>query len=147
VELDRVFESLAAIDRASGEQRTFDAAACEFRYRDSVFKHALRDAMVITRVTLKLRKTFVPDISYAPLREALAGVAPAALTPRAVSDAVIAIRRSKLPDPARIPNAGSFFKNPIVSREQHDALLRAHPGLVSYPAGEGMKLAAGWLLE
>lgn len=147
VELDSVFDTLTAVCRESLEECTFDAAACEFRYRDSIFKNRLRDRLVITRVTLRLQKRAPLNISYTPLREALAGVRPEELTPRKVSDAVIAIRRSKLPDPKDIPNAGSFFKNPIVSREQFAALKRDYPGIVSYPSGEDVKLAAGWLLE
>ncbi|HEX7030805.1 MAG TPA: UDP-N-acetylmuramate dehydrogenase [Gammaproteobacteria bacterium] len=147
-ELDSVFESLTAVGRDDLRQHAFDAAACAFRYRDSVFKHRLRDAMVITRVTLRLRKHGSLNISYAPLREALSEIPEDALTPRKVSDAVIAIRRSKLPDPARIPNAGSFFKNPVVSLEKLAELQRTWPDIVSYPFEEDTaKLAAGWLLE
>lgn len=148
VELDSVFDTLTAVHRESGEAREFDAAACEFRYRDSVFKNRLRDAYVITRVTFKLRKHAALNISYAPLQESLAGIPAEKLTPRKVSDAVIAIRQSKLPDPARIPNVGSFFKNPIVSNAKLDVLKQEHPGIVSYAVGEGeAKLAAGWLLD
>lgn len=148
VELESVFETLTAIHRDSLQEHTFDAAACEFRYRDSVFKNRLRNATVITRVTLKLRKRALLNITYAPLQEALADVSAEQLTPRKVSDAVIAIRRSKLPDPAHIPNAGSFFKNPVVNTSQFDALRRLYPEIVSYPFGEDeVKLAAGWLLE
>lgn len=148
VELDTVFESLTAIDRQSLETLAFDAPACEFSYRDSIFKHRLRDAVVITAVTFRLRKKGEVNTSYAPLREALSAIPANELTPRQVSDAVIAIRRSKLPDPAEIPNAGSFFKNPIVSADKHESLKRDYPQLVSFPAGAGrVKLAAGWLLE
>lgn len=148
VELDSVFDTLTAIHCESGEAREFDAAACEFRYRDSIFKNRLRDTYVITQVTFKLRKHAALNISYAPLQESLAGIPAEHLTPRKVSDAVIAIRQSKLPDPAKIPNAGSFFKNPVVSNAKLDELKRVHPGIVSYPIGEGeAKLAAGWLLD
>jgi len=148
VELDTVFDSLTAIRRQDLEPLAFDKAACEFSYRDSIFKRSLRDAVVITSVTFRLRKHGELNISYAPLREALSSIRGERLTPRAVSDAVIAIRRSKLPDPAEIPNAGSFFKNPIVSKDEYESLKRDYPELVSFPAGEGrMKLAAGWLLE
>ncbi len=148
VELESVFDTLTAVHRESLEEQVFDAAACEFQYRDSVFKHRLRDTFVITHVTLKLCKHASLDITYAPLRDALKDVPAGELGPRTVSDAVIAIRRSKLPDPARIPNAGSFFKNPLVSHEQFEKLRRAHPGIVSYPVDAGrVKLAAGWLLE
>lgn len=148
VELDSVFESLQAVRRDDLEEEVFDAAACEFRYRDSVFKQRLRDRVVITSVTFRLRKLGTLNISYAPLRAALAGVPADELTPRKVSDAVIAIRRSKLPDPADIPNAGSFFKNPVVSGKKLAELQREYPDIVSYPVGDdAVKLAAGWLLE
>lgn len=148
VELDSVFESLTAVRRDNFETCKFERQDCEFRYRDSVFKNRLRDALVITHVTLKLRKCAPLNVTYAPLQEALKDIPAARLTPRKVSDAVIAIRMSKLPDPARIPNAGSFFKNPVVSSEKFAALKRDYPGIVSYPAGDNaVKLAAGWLLE
>lgn len=148
VELESVFETLTAADRATLQERVFNRTECEFRYRDSIFKNRLRDALVITRVTLRLRKRASLNISYAPLQEALADVPVAQLTPRQVSDAVIAIRRSKLPDPRDLPNAGSFFKNPVVSREKFLALKRDFPDIASYPMEDGsVKLAAGWLLE
>lgn len=147
-ELDSVFENLTAIDRTSLKECIFGVADCEFRYRDSVFKNRLRDAVVITSVTLKLRKRAPLNIAYAPLQSALADISADQLTPRKVSDAVIAIRQSKLPDPARIPNAGSFFKNPVVSQEQFDELQQRYPEIVSFPLATGeVKLAAGWLLE
>lgn len=147
-ELDSVFETLTAVDRKNQEEMSFGVDDCEFRYRDSVFKNRLRDALVITSVTLKLRKHAPLNVAYAPLQSALAGIPADQLTPRKVSDAVIAIRQSKLPDPAQIPNAGSFFKNPVVSRQQFDELRQRYPEIVSYPLGTGeVKLAAGWLLE
>lgn len=148
VELDSVFDTLTAVHRESLERCAFDKASCEFRYRDSVFKNRLRDALVVTRVTLKLRKRAPLNISYAPLQEALAGIPAGQMTPRKVSEAVIAIRQSKLPDPARIPNTGSFFKNPIVSLEEFVSLQQQYPDIVSFPVGDDtVKLAAGWLLE
>lgn len=148
VELDSVFDTLTAVHRANLERCTFDKAGCEFHYRDSVFKNRLRDALVITRVTLKLRKRAPLNLSYVPLQEALASIPAQQLTPGKVSEAVIAIRQSKLPDPARIPNTGSFFKNPIVSLEKFVSLQRDYPGIVSYPASDdAVKLAAGWMLE
>lgn len=148
VELDSVFDTLKAVRRDNLESCTYDKTDCEFRYRDSIFKNRLRDALVITHVVLKLRKDAALNIRYAPLQEALSEVPAGQLTPRKVSEAVIAIRQSKLPDPARIPNTGSFFKNPIISREEFTSLQGSYPGIVSYPAGHNaVKLAAGWLLE
>ncbi|MGQ9425199.1 UDP-N-acetylmuramate dehydrogenase [Gilvimarinus sp. F26214L] len=148
VELDSVFHSLEAIDRCSGEPVTFNRADCDFRYRDSAFKNALKDRYVITHVTFKLLREPRLNLSYTPLREALEEVPEQQLNARMVSEAVCAIRRSKLPDPATIPNAGSFFKNPIVDAETFATLKATHPDVVSYPAGEGkVKIAAGWLLD
>lgn len=148
IELDSVFAELEALDRASLAAVSFDRDACQFSYRDSVFKKELKDQFIITNVTLKLGKTPRFDLNYAALREALTGVPEDEISPRKVSEAVCQIRRSKLPDPKDIPNAGSFFKNPIVSRAQFEHLLKQHPGLVSYPVDDSrVKLAAGWLLE
>ncbi|MEQ9464363.1 MAG: UDP-N-acetylmuramate dehydrogenase [Haliea sp.] len=122
---------------------------CQFGYRDSIFKHALRDQVVITHVDLQLPLRAATEISYPGLREALAqrGVA-APPTPQEVFDAVVALRRAKLPDPARQPNVGSFFKNPVLARERAEALQREYPGLPVFPAGPGLgKLAAAWLIE
>lgn len=148
VELESVFAQLDAVELASDSLVSFDREACQFSYRDSAFKGQLKDRYIITSVTLKLHKKPCLNVSYAPLKQALAGLAIDQVSPRMVSDAVCQIRRSKLPDPVEIPNAGSFFKNPLVSREQFAALSTLYPDMVSYPVdGARMKLAAGWLLE
>lgn len=148
MELESVFSELSAIDRRSGEELIFDRAACDFRYRESAFKHQLKDRYVITSVTLKLSKTPRFNLSYTPLQEALEQTAGEQLTARLVSDTVCAIRRSKLPDPLEIPNAGSFFKNPIVSREQFALLAAQYPDIASYPVDASrVKIAAAWLLD
>jgi UDP-N-acetylmuramate dehydrogenase len=148
IELAERFASLDALDLASGEVRTMDAVACAFGYRDSVFKHALRDRVVITRVVFRLPKYWSAVRGYADVESRLADAAIDAPTPRQMLDLVTTIRRDKLPDPAKIGNAGSFFKNPIVSRATFDALRVASPDLVAYPEPDGrMKLAAGWLVD
>lgn len=148
MELESVFAELEAFDRASLAAVSFDRQACQFSYRDSVFKKQLKDQYIITNVTLKLGKTPRFNLSYAALREALADLPEEAISSRKISEAVCQIRRSKLPDPSDIPNAGSFFKNPIVSRAQFETLLKQYPDLVSYPVDDArVKLAAGWLLE
>lgn len=124
-------------------------ADCRFGYRDSVFKQALRDQVVITHVDLRLPLQATAEFSYPGLREALAqrGVADSP-TPQAVFDAVVALRRAKLPDPAQEPNVGSFFKNPLLPRAQAEALQSNYPELPLYPAGPlQSKLAAAWLIE
>lgn len=148
VELKDRFHSLTAFDFDTGQTFALDNAACRFGYRDSVFKHALRDRAVILDVTFALPKQWRPNLQYADVAQELAtrGIdAPAA---GQISEAIIAIRTRKLPDPAVIGNAGSFFKNPVVSKEQRDALFARFPQLVSYAQADGSyKLAAGWLID
>jgi len=140
------FHSLTAFDFASGTTRTMDAADCRFGYRDSVFKHEEGRQLVVLDVTFALPRAWMPNLRYAELAQALADVT--APTPRQVSDAVIAIRRRKLPDPAEIGNAGSFFKNPVVTRAHCERLLAAWPNLVHHAQPDGSeKLAAGWLID
>ena len=147
-ELADRFQALTAFDFETGETQTFDRADCGFGYRDSVFKRALRDRFVILDVTFALPKRWQPNSAYADVAQELAARGIARPTPDEVSDAVIAIRRRKLPDPAVLGNAGSFFKNPTVSAEVRDALLARHPDLVSYAQPDGRyRLAAGWLID
>ena len=119
---------------------------CAFGYRESVFKHALRGRVVITSVTFRLSRRPQPALGYGDLlreTEARGGA-----TLRNIRDAVCAIRRSKLPDPAVLGNAGSFFKNPVVEASAAERLRTAYPDMPLYHAGEGhAKLAAGWLIE
>ncbi len=147
-ELKDVFHSLSAYDPASGTLRTMDAAACRFGYRDSIFKHADGARLVIVDVTFALPTVWQPNLRYAELAQAVNAAGLAAPTAKQVSDIVVAIRQRKLPDPAVIGNAGSFFKNPVVTRAQCDALLAAHPALVHHAQADGTeKLAAGWLID
>lgn len=146
VELTDVMDSLTAMHIPTGELREFSHAECGFAYRDSVFKQALKDQYVITEVRFRLRKQPELHIAYGDIPAELERLGLAA-TPEAVSQAVVNIRSRKLPDPAVIGNAGSFFKNPLVSQTQYEALLTAYPRLVAYPQGEVVKLAAGWLIE
>lgn len=146
VELRERFARLRAYDRQTREFVTLDLDACAFGYRDSLFKHAGRDRYIITAVTLRLPKAWQPVLNYGELARELDGVA--SPTAAQVREAVIAIRSRKLPDPAQIGNAGSFFKNPVVEAGQRDALLAQNPALVSYPQPDGRyKLAAGWLID
>ena len=147
-----VFHSLTAFDPATGTLATLDGAACRFAYRDSIFKHAAGRGLVIVDVTFALPRAWRPNLRYAELANELANASTeqgsAGPSARQVADAVIAIRRRKLPDPAVIGNAGSFFKNPVVSAEQCAALLERHPALVHHRQEDGsVKLAAGWLID
>lgn len=148
VEMQDFFQQLTAFDFLTGEIVTLDKAACRFAYRDSIFKHEYKDRMLILNVTFALPKYWQARLNYAELAQLLAEKN--IVDPRAkdVSDAIITIRQRKLPDPAVIGNAGSFFKNPIVAAEAHDQLLFRYPNLVSYAQANGAyKLAAGWLIE
>ncbi len=145
VEVKDCFHSLRLFDMASGQMRTLSHAECRFGYRDSIFKHGLRDA-VILEVSFALPKRWQARLQYAELANELKGVE--ALSPRRVAEAVVAIRTRKLPDPAQIGNAGSFFKNPVVSASKRQALAEKFPNLVSYAQPDGSaKLAAGWMID
>jgi UDP-N-acetylmuramate dehydrogenase len=148
LELAQRFDSLAAWDFASQRVVQMTAAECAFGYRDSLFKHGLAGSRLILSVRLALPQRWQPVEGYADLTRELRERGVARPDARAIFDAVVAIRRRKLPDPAVIGNAGSFFKNPIVSREEHQALVARYPSLVGYPQpGGSVKLAAGWLID
>ncbi|MFM7177002.1 MAG: UDP-N-acetylmuramate dehydrogenase [Bacteroidota bacterium] len=148
VELKDVFYSLECIMIADGTSRIFDFQSCSFGYRDSIFKRDMKGAAVITSVTLMLSRKHHLNVSYGAITQELQRMGVSNPDIRSVSNAVCNIRRSKLPDPAIIGNAGSFFKNPEVSATVHDALKQEFPNLVSYPFGATtFKLAAGWLIE
>lgn len=152
VELKDSFEELEAVALATGEVRRFSAEECRFGYRESVFKNELKGQYVVVYVTLRLRRhptefrTDYGDIQTT-LREM--AVAPDQLAAHHVSEAVQRIRRAKLPDPAQIGNAGSFFKNPEISRTQYEQLKQQHPEMPGYllSGGERVKVPAGWLIE
>jgi UDP-N-acetylmuramate dehydrogenase len=148
VELEETFAWLEAIDTDTGVLRRFDHAECAFGYRQSVFKSELRDRYVITSVALTLKKQPRLRLDYGDIRASLAeeGVVHPGL--KDVYDAVIRIRRSKLPDPSVLGNAGSFFKNPVIPRSQWAALKATWPGLPGWPQGDaGVKVPAGWLID
>jgi UDP-N-acetylmuramate dehydrogenase len=150
VEVGDCIRCVRYFDFDSGSIETLDASACGFGYRDSVFKHHLRQRAVILDVTFALPLHWNANLQYAELADAVRSAHPdtTSITPEAVSAAVIAIRRRKLPDPAVIGNAGSFFKNPVVSAAVQAALLQRFPGLVGHVQADGnFKLAAGWLID
>ena len=151
LEVAERFHSLTAFDMHTGKAHTFDRAACRFGYRDSVFKQEgwhLEGRFVITDVTFRLPKHWQPLTRYADIAGELAVREIATPTAQQIADAVIAVRQRKLPDPAQIPNTGSFFHNPVVDVSTADRLLAAHPSLPHYPQADGrVKLAAGWLID
>ncbi len=147
VELKDVFHSLEALEINTGKIWVFNKEACAFGYRDSVFKNVCKNKFIITSVTYQLSTVPVLNTSYGAISQELERLLVTNITIREIAQAVMNIRRSKLPDPAQVGNAGSFFKNPQVSAEIYSLLKSAHPGLVAFPAGAGYKLAAGWLIE
>ncbi len=148
VELKDRFDSLDAVDLITGRSVTLDAAVCRFGYRDSVFKHVLANKSVITRVRFHLPKPWLPVVGYLDLERKIAETGIRHPSARQVFDWVCSIRRNKLPDPRVIGNAGSFFKNPVVSPEQCRDIIGRDPEIVHYPMPDGnVKLAAGWLID
>ena len=147
VELKDFFQSLEALDIATGQVKVFTLHECQFGYRDSVFKkkEAL-DRFIITSVTFKLDKNLSPKLDYGKLRDEVQqqSVVPDAFT---ISEAVCNIRQKKLPDPSVLGNAGSFFKNPIISSVNFKKLQANFPDLVGLPFQGQRKLAAGWLID
>ena len=145
------FHCLTAIDTRSGETLRFDRAQCRFGYRDSVFKHNgdhLDGRLAISEVTFRLPKSWQAITRYGEVDAELAAQSVGKPDARQVFDAIVAIRRRKLPDPAQLPNAGSFFHNPLVDAATAKQLLADHPGLPCYAQPDGRsKLAAGWLIE
>ena len=156
LELQDRFDSLDAIDLETGELFTLTAAQCGFGYRDSVFKHpaghpgdlGLAGRALILRVRLALPRAWAPVLGYLDLERRMQEEGVAHPTARQLFDWIVAIRRAKLPDPAVIGNAGSFFKNPTVSPEQCQDIIARDPKIVHYPMPDGsIKLAAGWLID
>ena len=166
VELQDRFESLDAVDLLTGQSFTLSAAQCAFGYRDSVFKHApalpaqagvhgslprgmgLAGRAVITQVRFRLPKPWKPELGYVELERRALDAGVAEPTAQQIFDWVCAIRRAKLPDPAVVGNAGSFFKNPTVTPEQCADIIARDPKIVHYPLPDGsIKLAAGWLID
>lgn len=148
VELQDVFHSCKAYEIVSGKPRTFRFEDCRFGYRDSIFKNELRNKYIITSVSFRLSTIVSTNTQYGAIQDELAkrnitdpGIAD-------ISEVVAHIRVSKLPDPSTIGNAGSFFKNPVIGKEQFQRLIAAFPGVVSFPMdNHKVKIGAGWLIE
>ncbi|MCD8742411.1 UDP-N-acetylmuramate dehydrogenase [Mucilaginibacter roseus] len=148
VEIKDVFESCRAFEIATGQIKTFTHADCKFGYRESIFKSELKGQYIITSVKYKLSSIPNLNLKYGAIEQELAARGINSPTIKDVSDVVAHIRVSKLPDPSTIGNAGSFFKNPVIDVDKFRLLIKIHPDVVNYPAGEGfIKLAAGWLIE
>src|SRR5690606_21904226 len=133
LELKDRFDSLDAVDLITGRSVTLHAEHCNFGYRDSVFKHHLAGKSVITRVRLRLPRPWQPMLGYLELERRVQETGITSPSARQIFDWVCAIRRAKLPDPAVVGNAGSFFKNPVVTPEQCRDIINRDPGIVHYP--------------
>ncbi len=144
IELQSLCDYVDLLNLDSGEVLRLSAIDCLFGYRESIFKHAYREGFAIIAVGLRLAKQWQPKLTYGDLTRLDA----ATVTPRQIFESVCALRRSKLPDPAKTGNAGSFYKNPIVDAKRVNALLAEYPNMPLYPQPDGnVKLAAGWLVE
>lgn len=146
-----IIHSVRAFEIATGEERIFSNEECQFGYRDSVFKGALKDRYIVWSVTYRLQRAFSPDLSYKAIAEALAAKGVNNPTAQQLADTIAEVRWSKLPRPEAVGSAGSFFKNPIVPAEQYERLHACYPDIVAYPViasnAQSYKLAAGWLIE
>ncbi len=147
IEIKDVFEQLTAIHLQTGEARVFTLAECQFAYRDSVFKQVEAGQWVITEVVFRLAKNHQTKTQYVDIERELLSLN-MGNSPSAVAQAVINVRQRKLPDPAQIGNAGSYFKNPIVCVATHQKVMEKFPSAVAYALDDGQyKFAAGWLIE
>ena len=142
-EVAEAIERIETVRLCNGEQQLFTRPDCRYAYRQSIFKNELKGQYAITRVLLRLSKVFAPRLSYGGLASAV-GPHP---TLAGVRQAVIDIRRSKLPDPSVAGNAGSFFMNPVIGREAFERLRVAYPQVPHYEQADGVKVPAGWLIE
>lgn len=148
VELQAVLLQVHAIQIVDDKKITLDNAACEFSYRDSIFKRNLKDQLVITAIDIKLSRRPSVDIRYPALADFFAARPQIEPTPQTVFDAVVAVRSSKLPDPSVEPNAGSFFKNPLIRPEALQRLLKTYPRLPCFTQIDGtIKISAAWMIE
>lgn len=148
VELESVFEELNAIELSTGQEKIFTHSDCDFGYRYSIFKSSLANQYCITHVTLRLNKTPEYHLDYGQIRDVLKEMNINTLSIQNIGEAVMTIRRRKLPDPTQLPNAGSFFKNPVIENSQFELLQQKFPTISHFPQpNKKTKIAAAWLIE
>lgn len=150
VEAGALIESVETVEVETGRLRVFPNADCRYAYRSSVFKHELKGKYIVTHVNFRLSRSFKPDLGYAALRREIEArcIKPDDLTAAQLREIIIEVRRAKLPDPAETGSAGSFFMNPVVTREKFEALLARYPAMPHYPQPDGgVKIPAGWMIE
>ena len=146
VEVADIISQVETVEIGTRKVRVFDVAECEYGYRQSIFKERLKNQFIVTAVEFRLDKTPTFKLDYGNLSHALGHLK--TLTVKDVRETVIAIRQSKLPDPKQLGNAGSFFKNPVISQSQFQKLQEYYPNIHHYPAGDGLvKVPAAWLIE
>ncbi len=146
-EIKDVFHELQAFHLYDNTAVKFSLEECKFGYRESVFKTKFKSQFAITSVTFRMRKQPVFNTKYGAIEQQLEKMGVTQLSIKAVSDAIISIRSSKLPDPQQVGNAGSFFKNPVVNNSQFEALKLNHPGMPHFTDHAGIKIPAAWLIE
>src|SRR5690606_17729037 len=146
-EIKDVLVSVDAVDLNSLNNITFLNSECRFTYRNSIFKNELKNRIIITHITVKLKKDFTPNLTYPALANFLKENGIESPTLKQVFDSVIALRQSKLPDYYSLSNCGSFFTNPFLNEAQLNSFIKKHPGVPSFPFNNGVKLSAGWLIE
>lgn len=148
VEIKETFVELEALEISSGKIIKFNNSDCEFGYRESIFKNKIKNQYIILNITLELKKNPVLNINYGDVKAILESQDIKNPAIKEVSNAIISIRQSKLPDPKKIGNSGSFFKNPIVSLNQLEFIKKKYPNVVNYEINENeFKIAAGWMIE
>ena len=147
MEAKDVIHSVRTFEIGTGNERLFQNEECCFAYRNSIFKQGLKGRYVVWSVTFRLHKTFVPNIRYQALTDALAAAGITNPTSQQLADTITEVRWSKLPRPEVMGSAGSFFKNPVVTTQHYERLKAEYPSIVAYPVPDGYKLAAGWLIE
>ncbi|MFV0305393.1 MAG: UDP-N-acetylmuramate dehydrogenase [Moheibacter sp.] len=148
VEIKDVMAELSALEIATGNVKTFANIDCKFGYRESVFKNELKNQFILLDVTFRLtKKKHQLRTSYGAIQSELKNLKIENPTIQNVSQAVINIRQSKLPNPKELGNSGSFFKNPVITKSQFEEIQKKYPEISAYPSGDLVKVAAGWLIE
>lgn len=148
VEVKDYIQEVQTLALETGDERTFTNEECQFGYRESIFKNELKGQYVLVAVTFKLtKKNHQLHVDYGAIKQELELEQIAEPTIQEISNAVIKIRQSKLPDPSQIGNSGSFFKNPVITNEEFAEIEKNHPEISHYKTDSGVKLAAGWLIE
>lgn len=148
VEAKDIIYKVEAVEIATGNVRGFENSDCEYSYRQSKFKHEWKDKYLVTHVTYRLHKTFVPDLDYGNIRASLSAKGIPSPTAQQLRDVIIEIRNAKLPDPKVQGNAGSFFMNPIVDKEKYEELAAQYPGMPHYTIDAcHEKIPAGWMID